>query len=419
MSLPAHTIQKILQNRKALIVVSIVLFIILEGGWLMFHQVKTQKLSIAEYATQVVSRCSTANYRPTCYDDEIPKLMDVISMEDAFEVTRQVQDKDPAYAYCHVLGHKLAARETAKDPSKWESVIPRCPSGLCSNGCVHGAFQERFRKESFDVGEIEQYKPIFANICEEKATWKPTGMEQATCYHALGHLLMYATHADIPQALNLCRELTIKGDGRNFSQLCFDGTFMQIFQPLEPDDFALIKGKEVQKEDVDTFCNKFTGSVKGSCRSESWPLFRAELNDPKNVVNFCSYLKKDVSQQNRCLSALLYVLTAQWNFDVDKLTTFCTAMPGDTRGACFAHAASRMLENDYRSVDKAVKFCNGAVSHDPKGECYAELLLYSNYNYHADSPERARLCASLPDKWKNQCSAGTESVPIGSRSIQH
>ncbi len=210
----------------------------------------TTKPNLQEYAKQVISKCQNEKYKPGCYDREIPKLMDYISMEDAFKVTQTVQGEDKSYPFCHVLGHKLAAREIDKDPSKWKEVVTRCPSGVCSNGCIHGGFQERFRAENFTDAQIQTLLPDLINLCEDSPNWHPTGLEQGSCYHALGHLTMYLTSADINKATSLCKEIGVKKDGRDFSQLCFDGSFMQIYQPLEPEDFALIKGKEIKKASV-------------------------------------------------------------------------------------------------------------------------------------------------------------------------
>src|SRR5690606_4527381 len=125
----------------------------------------------------------------SCYDKELPKLMDEgFSMEDAFAVTRLVQDRDPSYQYCHVLGHELSAKETAKDPDNWKSVIARAPIGVCSNGAIHGAFQERFRVASFAGKSVDDLVPELLRICKANEDWHPTGMPEATCIHRLGHL---------------------------------------------------------------------------------------------------------------------------------------------------------------------------------------------------------------------------------------
>ena len=355
-------------------------------------------INLKKVAVAILAKCKNDSYKPGCFEKEIPKLMDKISMEDAFKVTSIVQEEDKDFPYCHVLGHKLSAREIDKDPSKWKEVVTRCPSGLCSNGCIHGGFQERFRSETFSAEQVQQIKPDLIDLCEERATWHPTGLEQASCYHALGHLTMYLTNADINKSTSLCEEVAIKIDGRDFSQLCFDGSFMQIYQPLEPEDFALIKGKEVTKDTVDSFCVKFSGKRRGSCISESWPLYRQEiLNDPNELVKFCS--KEEEKEQDRCFAGLFYVLTTQFNFDSEKIKNYCLNLPQAIAGQCFANAASRMIETDYRNIVKSIDLCSGI------DVCFEELVKYSTYNFHVGSEEFFKLCNSLPDSWKTQCLA--------------
>jgi hypothetical protein len=367
--------------------------------------VKAQALS--EYADKVVKECSAASYKPGCYEEQIPKLMDAISMRDAFEVTSQVQQQDPSYAYCHVLGHKLAARETAKDPADWKDVIAMCPSGVCSNGCIHGAFQERFRQESLSDELIAKYKPELTDICEARDNWHPTNLEQATCYHALGHLLMYITNADIAKATGLCQEMSVKDNGsRDYSQLCYDGAFMQIFQPLETEDFTLIEGKQPKKHEMAAFCKPFTGAMREPCWTESWPLVREQILKPEGLVQFCTNsLLLTEGDRNRCFMGMFYVVTAQLQLDDDKVENFCNGITTIRRGLCFANAASRMIETDFKNVNRAVRMCASATLDAAKRECYDELVRLSKYDFHSNSPEFLQLCNALPEPWKNNCLA--------------
>lgn len=384
-------------------IVALLIALILIEVAVLFAAKITDK-DLASYADLVLKRCSKASYAPTCYEEEIPKLMSEISMEDAFKVTSIIQGKDTTYKYCHVLGHKLSARETAEDPSLWKMVIQRCPSGVCSNGCIHGAFQERFRRESVTEAELEVLKPQFADVCENRPGFSPTGLEQASCYHALGHLFMYVTDADIDRSLELCEEMAIKGQ-RDYSQLCYDGAFMQIFQPLEPDDFSLIEGKEVGKSQFKAFCGAYTGKEKSSCWSEGWPLFREELSNPQFPVAHCSVLDTAVERE-RCFSSLLYVYTAQAAFDKDDIASYCESMPMAYRGNCFAQASSRILETDYRNGAQSAELCAAAGKNDPDGLCYKELVKYSSYNFHPGSNEFYAFCETLPENWKSECLKG-------------
>ncbi|MDP3769865.1 MAG: hypothetical protein U1A25_01195 [Candidatus Sungbacteria bacterium] len=358
--------------------------------------------SLRQYAQQVMETCASSSYRPGCYDKEIPKLMDMISMEDSFTVTRIIQEKDSDYWYCHVLGHNVSGRETAKNPEKWKEVIPRCPSGTCSNGCIHGALQERFRKEKFSEDEVEKVLPDLSDICDEKPDWHPTGMERSTCYHALGHLLMYLTAADAKKSVDVCARIAHKSDGGDFTQVCYDGVFMQLFQPLEPEDIALIEGKTPQKEELKSFCAPYDTQPRASCWSEGWPLFWEQVKKPEGLVRFCSVLEEGTARQ-RCYNGMFFVMAAQFRLDEEKIFNFCREIPLPSRERCFANGAGRMIETDFKLIGKALEICHRAVSVAAGDACYAELVTYAQFNFHRDSKEQKELCEGLPSQWRTNC----------------
>lgn len=384
--------------------------VVFEAGFLgQEHIFKTEAQSIKEYAEQVVQKCRNEKYRPSCYDEEIPKLMDKISMREAFDVARVVQDAEGNdYLYCHVLGHNLSARETAKDPSKWKEVVAKCPSGMCSNGCIHGSFQERFRVESFSDEELDKLIPELSEVCEEKPDWKPTGLEQASCYHALGHLVMYVAGGDIDKSNKVCDVVSVK-EHNNFLQMCYDGNFMQIFQPLEPEDFELVSDIAPKtREEAARFCTKYKGLKKTSCYQESWPLYFHQIMTPDGLVKFCSYTNEP-AEQKRCYNGLFYVISAQFKLDQIKINKFCGELPQSKRGQCFANSASRMIETDYRLADRALFLCEAAKKYGVEDVCYKELVFYANYNYHPGSQESKHLCDSLPNELKEKCYSGDNS----------
>src|SRR6185436_3393431 len=198
------------------------------------------------------------SYKPACFDKEIPQLMRSISMEDAFQVASVVQNSEPSYGYCHVLGHELSARETAKNPNDWKDVIHRCPQGICSNGCLHGAAQERFRGEVLNADELVKAQQELIGVCDKTATWNPTGLEAAECFHGLGHLSMYITGGELMRSVNICDTIAIGSDGKPYNTLCYEGAFMQLFQPLDEEDRVLVKDKgPATKDQLAQFCKQF------------------------------------------------------------------------------------------------------------------------------------------------------------------
>lgn len=375
---------------------------VVEGGFVFFG-----KKNLERHAADVVRICSKDSYPPKCYDEEIPKLMDRgLSMEEAFEVTVLIQDRVSDYFYCHVLGHNVSAKETAKDPSQWTTVVARCPAGMCSNGCLHGAAQERFRDDTLSTEQIQELIPQLAEICEQGHGRNYTGLEQASCYHSLGHLAMYISGADIRTATDVCDNIAKKEDGSDYTQTCYEGAYMQIFQPLEPEDFALVKDIAPQNiEKAKAFCDTFSGEYRAACYRESWPLYGESLTQKGGLENFCSLIPDSLSIR-RCFNAMFYVLTAQFNFDFSKIVSLCENFSEKRKGQCFANAASRFIETDYRLIDDAVRLCVVAAEHGVGERCYDELLFYSTFNFHKDTEAFNTLCAALPEAWKTKCFNG-------------
>src|SRR3989344_9661052 len=109
----------LVKNKSLILFILLLVFIIFEifilfkinftnvffGNWFSLNN-----STFTKYADKIIKECADSTYRPGCYDKQIPKLMDYISMEDAFEVTAIVQNKDSSYPYCHVLAHELSAR---------------------------------------------------------------------------------------------------------------------------------------------------------------------------------------------------------------------------------------------------------------------------------------------------------------------
>lgn len=359
----------------------------------------------ASVVQTIVDSCANESHTPTCYDTEIPKLMDDgYSMEQAFEVTRIIQELDPSYQYCHVLGHYLSAKETQKDPENWKDVIARAPLGMCSNGAIHGAFQERFRVSSLELAAQEVMVAELQDICEPRPDWQATGMGVATCKHALGHLTMYATGGEIEDSITLCNRLLGGNNTHMDRQLCYDGAFMQIFQPLEPEDFALIQGKEVETiEAAEKFCGSFSEEYRASCVGESWPLYRSLTREPETVTASCKQFPVGTADFVRCMNGTFYVAMAQSNLSVEWAGDFCAQVPSHVKALCFANSASRLIETDHRNVAKALAVCELAAAAGEGDACYDDLVRYSGFIFKYIDPEFYELCNGMPDRHKTVC----------------
>ncbi len=371
--------------------------------------------SIRELASVVMQRCTNFSYPVTCYEQEIPKLMDSLSMEEAFEVTKIVQDQDPRLLYCHVLAHKLSFREAEKSPEAWKDVITRCPTTTCNNGCLHGAMMERFKDEVLNEDQLAALEPELPNLCEPRNNWVPVEDERSMCYHGLGHLFMFITGADIDRSLALCEYVGQKSDGRNYVQTCSQGVFMILYQPLEPEDFALIAGVAPRdKKTRDELCGRYSGLYWESCMSESWAMFKDQMlnaSDPQHLINprtiieFCAYAKTDLILQ-KCIETTLSmaaVVLVVDHSDVAQYDKLCRALPTKVQGRCYSFGAFRMLQIDPRLVHKALSICEIARMAGFEEQCLGEMTSQAKKIFHPGTVEQREYCTLLPQSWRERC----------------
>jgi hypothetical protein len=332
----------------------VVLFAVLCGGWYVF----AQSADPAQVAHDVVAEC--AHDAPTmaaCYEQEVPNLYPKLSLPAVFDVVRDIRAEDKTYQFCHVLAHKLGERLVAEDPDKWLDLIPLNPrDGLCSNGFVHGVIGGRFRAEVLSDATLEKVLPDFSLACEAHSGWTPTSFDRANCYHSMGHLFVFITDADIDKAFSLC-ERAVPEDTR---RMCVQGVFMQIYQPLEPDDFLLIE--KMQDKPATTtvrqYCAGFSKNplYQGSCLEESWPFFRTSVVDGTGVKAYCSgYPNKE--EENYCYLGVSSIVGRMQLSNPDAAISACNNFPQERQATCFGFAAQAQIEESHSAGQKAVAIC--------------------------------------------------------------
>jgi hypothetical protein len=367
-------------------------------------------MSIPEYAKVMEDRCKEAPYRPTCYEQQVPTLVTEMPVERIFDVIRQIRQDDPEYLYCHVLAHKLGEYEVSLDPSKWLDVIAKGPTdGLCSNGFAHGAIVTRFHDEELTPEEFQFALKDLDKACEERPGWTPTDLTKAICYHGIGHVLIHMTEAKVAESLAACEQVALKSDGRDYRQLCTEGVYMQLFQPLEPEDFALID-KLPFKPTHDTlqkFCsdNSSTTDQYGACWREGWPFVGDDLYTSDGLQKYCGAIT-DKKNQDLCYVSAFTINGRHYLEYPDKMAKTCNAMPAQYQGMCFSRGANAFPEEDPNLVSRGVDFCGMAEADAAKDECYRFLANVASFNFHPGSQPFETLCSSLPETYQAACRGG-------------
>lgn len=353
-------------------------------------------------AESIVARCAEHPFPPRCYEEAVPELMDGgTSMEDALAVAVEIQKINPDYRDCHTLGHKLSAKETARNPKKWKEVITRSIGRGCNSGAMHGAFQERFRSEKLESGVAEEFEREVRGICDVLPR-KATEFDRASCIHGVGHLLLYVTGADIHAALALCEKMMTGSDIQRI-QKCYDGAFMQLFQPRDLEDAALIAGKEHSKDTIGPFCDSFSIPHRTPCLVTSIIFFPNDiLAQPSFLELYCSSLPEGWPRE-RCAGAVFVERIADLGFKNEEIKTYCSSLSDSYRNRCLTRAAGRLIEMDTTNIKGAVDICTESSAYDSGESCFVELSKSLSFYFDPTSVRFRIQCTSLPAEWGDSC----------------
>lgn len=366
--------------------------------------------TLKERADTIVNLCASAPYRPICYEKEVPKLLGTLTSNEVFDLIREIRKRDTEYLFCHVLAHKLGEYEVSLDPNNWLDVIATAPiDGLCSNGFTHGAIVSRFNDGKLPPDEFDGLVEDLSIACEKREGWNPTSLLEAMCYHGVGHVLVHTTEADVPVSLESCQKIALKDDGRDYRQVCMEGVYMQLFQPLEPEDYALIDQlpEAPTRDNITDFCNINSSNKTeyAACWREAWPLFYDELFTKDGVLGYCGALT-DVADVNRCFVSAFTINGRHHLGASEKMSAFCNSLPSELQGMCFARGANAFPEEDPSMISQAIDMCSSAIEEEAQDECYDFLARTASFNFHEGSDALEEMCTSLPSEYKNTCRTG-------------
>ncbi|MEK9176966.1 MAG: hypothetical protein AAB923_01585, partial [Patescibacteria group bacterium] len=243
------------------------------------------------------------------------------------------------------------------------------------------------------------------DICSDDVWIQRTEGERTNCMHAVGHLLMYITDANIERSVYICEEIGMTPDNIDMRRMCFEGAFMQIYQPLEPDDFALIEGKAPKTlVERDALCERFSGRAKTSCVKESWPMEPESIQDGTRVAPFCKKAGHgDEAEEEYCISAVSYIGAARSQFNAGTFAAFCEEVEGRWAGACLMYGAPRFLEIHQTNFEPTISLCRKAEARGSGEACWRLVANYSTRTFKAHSREALALCAALPREWRDSC----------------
>lgn len=383
-------------DRQMLILFSFGFLVIALGALLLWGPAGR---TLGEFAAQIMIGCEESPYRSTCYNELIPKYFNKVGMVDSFKLIRKVQQSDKAYGYCHLAAHEVARQAVEKNRLGWKSVLNQCPQdGMCANGCLHGALITRFIGAESGMSRVEIDEAIgeLEGICEPRSDWDPSPLDRGNCYHGLGHLSMYMTLGDIHESIKICNRFS-EGTEGDMNALCYGGVFMQLFQPLEPEDVAMVAHIDVSRENFVDFCNQFPqGGGRTECFERGSMLFPRATTDGPTMKHFCE-LSKDKQIIESCYIMVFSLVGSGSDYDTDRIKSICDTVEEVRRGDCYGLAAINMIDADSNFISRIPEICKATGDEDTESACFARIAWYVPYRFNSGTDNFDSLCDVLKE----------------------
>jgi hypothetical protein len=154
---------------------------------------------------------------------------------------------------------------------------------ICAGGYIHGILEEA-------SVHLSTFTDNPGSLCE-----KVSAINRASCYHGIGHALMFAFDRDVEDSLTGCRTIQNSYDASR----CFEGVWMERFWgKLTADD-------ETITQDPLALCIATKKDSRPACfLYASFGYLRTHVKDYKGAIRFCTKNNLEHSDSEFCLKGV-------------------------------------------------------------------------------------------------------------------
>lgn len=171
---------------------------------------------------------------------------------------------------CHAIAHDLGHEALLLAGGKVGAALT-VRNDVCGGGFTHGVIEDSLSSSKDPARDL-------LRICAPR--------QEGSCFHGVGHGVMFATGLDVAKSLDLCD----LAPSRILSVRCGEGVFMQLFSADVAGGHAAGKGASPESvETARTTCAGTRMPYAGSCWFYSPTLWLADRPDDfEGAMDWCS-----------------------------------------------------------------------------------------------------------------------------------
>lgn len=294
----------------------------------------------------------------------IEKYYDIIGPSAMLDVV----EEDPL---CHDKGHNIG-RVIFYRTKSFEKSLNICGS-RCDGGCFHGVVEEliktfaKSKKKNIDDDSLLKYPEfkIFLNdLCQDDyRRYAKIG----SCYHAIGHALMFLSGYNISKANNFCHLLK-EEKGKGGVYYCSTGVYMEYQHAFGIDDLRSNRGAYPCNESVD---------FPAACYRYRLQFLYRSLDNVSQAKEHC--LSLDEHKRLGCFHGLGFAFYGAVMKNPSLLPAICGAGNLNDQRMCIDSAIGPITPRSLRKAKEACTYLSGAA----KAYCVEAV---SNGNFGMNKP---------------------------------
>jgi hypothetical protein len=352
---------------------------------------------IKKDAESAVNLCQIQSRWRYCYGEQIGKLVKQSNFSYALEVLKEVENLDTKTQDCHLISHKIASEEVAKDPEHWFTMFEKVNQDICSGGFIHGALEGRMRFDS----SFEINARTIPQICD--VIKKYTGKENDDpCAHVLGHILLAEKYGSIDDAQSVCKDLSSK-----YKSSCLNGMFMENITRDNLVEHEIAGHIEINRENAskaEELCLKQSNIIASeSCWREISHMYVTLAKwIPENIYALCQAAPTEKLKDECYIHSFNETAIAR-SLSKDQMEGLCKPFLKDNKKleSCMGRVTRMMLTNSTKFMNRAVDFCGVFNTNVLKNMCFRRvgftLVKVVKEAEHKD------LCALVPQEFNTYC----------------